>query len=169
MLLRGSGSDSSAAHALQELELIASVDKYGAGGFASADTQHEFAHALQAPNEGGIVAVAGYDAERVNERVGERNFKSVHNKLDIGVILLRDAIAQGRHNGEGIAEQQLFKVREAVGIAVDLAQQNIAADFDLFEDRVEGRHFRAAVFEVNKYCKFCHGDNSPIAAVGSVL
>lgn len=93
------------------------------------------------PTRGGIVAVAGDDAERVDERVGERDFKGIHDKLNIGVILLRDAVAQGRHDGEGIAEQQLFKVREAVGIAVDLAQQNIAADFDLFEDRVEGRTF----------------------------
>ena len=54
----------------------------------------------------------------------------------------------------GVAEQHLLQVAEAVGVAVHLAQQDIAADLDLLQNAVEGGDLRAAVLQIDKNGKF---------------
>ena len=45
-------------------------------------------------------------------------------------------------------------VMRLIGISVDLAQQDIAADLNFLKDAFQRRHFGAAVFHINKNGKF---------------
>ena len=124
------------ADAFHKLELVAGVDKDGAGYLAAADAQHKLAHAFQRAHQRHIVAVARYDAEAVDQRVGIGGFQRVDDQLDIGVVFLRRPVAQRGDDHEGVGKQNFLQIAEAVGVAVDLAKQDIAADLDLFENVV---------------------------------
>ena len=111
------------------------------------------AHALQFGHQRLIVAVAGDDAEAVDEGVDVSHFHGVDDQLDIQIVLLALAVAQRRDDGEGVGQQALFEVGIAVRVAIDLAQQYVAAYLDLFDDVAQHGLLRAHVFQVYKYCK----------------
>lgn len=138
------------AHALQKLELVAGIDENGAGGLAAADAQDKLAHGLEPAHQGGVVAVAAYDAEAVNKLVFIGDLQGVDNQLDVRVVFLGNAVAQGGHHRKGVAQKDLLQVAEAVGVAINLAQQNIPADLHLFQDAVQGGHLGATVFQIHK-------------------
>jgi len=141
-----------AAHGdrLQELELVAGVDKNAAGHLGARDAQHKLAHRLELAHQRGVVAVAGYDAEAVNQRVGVGHLHRVQHQQDVRVVLLRHAVAQGGDDGEGVGQQQFLEPAEFFGIAVDLAHQDIPADLDLLQDVVEGFRLAPGILQVDK-------------------
>ena len=146
-----------ARYAFKELELVACGHEDAGRRLASRDAQHKLAHALEFAHQRHIIAVAGNDAEGIDQRVRVGDGQRVDDQLDISVVLLGDAVAQAGHDGEGVRKQRLLQRAEAVRIAVDHAQQDVAADLDLLQHALKRLHLRAAVLQVNEYCKFCHG------------
>ena len=131
------------AYVFQKLEFVAGVDEDGAGGLAAADAQHEFAHALETAHQRRVVAVAGHDAEAVDQRIGVSHFQRVDHQQDVRVVFLADAVAQAGHHRKGVGKKHFFQVAVAVGVAVYLAQQDIAANLHLFQHVQQGRDFCA--------------------------
>ena len=142
------------ADVLQKLKFVAGVDEDGAGGLAAADAQHKLAHALEPAHQRRIVAVAGHDAEAVDQRIGESHFQRVDHQQNVRVVLLADAVAQAGHHREGIGKKHFLQVAVAVGVAVHLAQQDVAANLHLFQYVQQGGDLRAAVFQVHKQGEF---------------
>ena len=109
---------------------------------------------LSLPDQRRVVAVAGYDAKAVDERVGVGYLQRVDHEEDIGVVFLADAVAQAGHHGKGVAQEHFLQVAVLVGVAIDLAQQDIAANFNFFQHAQERGNLCAAVFQIDKQGEF---------------
>ena len=137
-------------YGLQEHEFAAGIDEDARGHLRAGDAQHELAHALELAHQGRVVAVAGDDAEAVDQRIGVGHLHGVDDQLDVQVVLLILSVAQGRLHQKGVGEQHLLQIGIAVGVAVDLAQQDVAPNLDLLNDREQHAGLAACVFQVHK-------------------
>ena len=70
-------------HGFQKHKFIAGVDEYARSRFGAGNAQHEFAHAFQFSHQRRIIAVAGYDAEGIDQRIGIRDLHGVDHQRDI--------------------------------------------------------------------------------------
>ena len=138
-------------HRLQEYELVAGLYEYRRGHLAAGNAQHMLAHRFELAHQGRVVAVARHYAEAVYQLVAKRHFQRVYHQLYIEVVLLIVSVAQRGHHVEGVGQQHLLQLRIPVRVAVDLAQQYVAAYLHLFDYAGEHTLLRAGVLQVNEY------------------
>ena len=157
-----------AGDAFQELELAAGVHKYAAGRLASGNAQHKLAHRFQLADERHIVAVAGNDAEAVNQRIGVGHVQRVDDELNIQAVLLVAPEPERGHDREGVGQQNLLEVGIAVRIAVNLADEDVAANLYPLDHVHQHALFAAAVFKIDKQRKMRSHQTHPFVQSPSV-
>mgnify|MGYP007067160653 CR=1 FL=1 len=84
----------------------------------------------------------------ISELVG--HVQRVDDQLNIEAVFLVAPEPQRRHDRKRIGQQNLLEIGITVRITVNLADEDIAADFHPLDDVHQHAFFAAAVFQIDK-------------------